>query len=133
MNLTFSNHPDRSACVRIAGDLDYVTTDTVVEAVSRLFVEQPELRLVRLDCSELSFCDSAGLSGLLQLHRLASGAGIRLHLEARPPHLDRILAITGTIEHLTASRDGEGAAESADSQDLSGAAEMADTRGERNA
>ena len=104
MALTLNTHTtDRSARVHITGDLDYSTTDTLVDAVARLLAEQPLLRDLHLDCSDLAFCDSAGLSGLLLVHRKTSAAGVRLHLDHRPAHVDRILEITCVLDHLTAA------------------------------
>ena len=134
MNLTLNfDTTSRSACARLAGDLDYVTTREVVEAVSRLLVEQPVLRHLHLDCAMLTFCDSAGLSGLLQIHRRVSRAGVQLHLEDRPPHLERILQITGTLEYLTAPCEVDAESEDAEPTDMSADPEMAGGRGERNA
>ena len=134
MNLTLTiDTANRSARVQVAGDLDYVTTRDVVEKVSRLLAEQPELRQLRLDCSGLTFCDSAGLSGLLQIHRRASHAGVWLHLDDLPPHLERMLQITGTLEHLTAARDSEATTSDTEPAEFSTDSEMAGSRGERNA
>ena len=133
MNLTVtSDDTNRSASVRLAGDLDYVTTQYVVKTVSRLLVEQPALRHLHLDCAMLTFCDSAGLSGLLQIHRRLSNAGVQLHLDDRPPHLERILTITGTLEHLTAPCDFDTDSDDAEPTDISADSEMAGSRGERN-
>jgi anti-anti-sigma factor len=133
MNITLTlDNPNRSACARIAGDLDYVTTRTVVENVSRLLAEQSALRLLRLDCSALTFCDSAGLSGLLDIYRQTSRAGVRLQLADRPPHLERILQITGTLEYFAAACDAEATRDRAVGE-LSGESEIVGSRGERNA
>jgi hypothetical protein len=43
------------------------------------------------------------LSALLAVHRRTSAAGARLHLDNRPLHLERILQITGVLDHLTAT------------------------------
>lgn len=134
MNITVnSDITNRSAYVRLAGDLDYVTTREVVESVSRLLVEQPTLRHLHLDCAMLTFCDSAGLSGLLQIHRRVACSGVQLHLDDRPPHLERILQITGTLEHLTAPCDIDAESKDAEPTDISADPEMAGGRGERNA
>lgn len=108
MNLSVTvDITNRSACMQLAGDLDFATTRDVVEAVSRLLAEHSALRHLRLGCAELTFCDSAGLSGLLQIRRRTSSAGVQLHLDDRPPHLERLLHITGTFDHLTAPCDAE--------------------------
>ncbi|RDH77980.1 anti-sigma factor antagonist [Mycolicibacterium moriokaense] len=130
MNLTTSvDTSGRTARVHLAGDLDYVTTADVVDSVRRLLGQQPGLRHLRLECSGLTFCDSAGLSGLLQIHRHTSHADVILHLERRPPHLERILQITGTLEYLTADTDS---AQTAGAAEQSGDTEVTG-RGERNA
>jgi anti-anti-sigma factor len=94
---------NRSACVRVAGDLNYQTTTDLVDAVTELVARQPGLAHLHLDFSELEFCDSAGLSGLILIERQTSRAGIDLHLEQRPAVLDRILDISGTFEYLVSS------------------------------
>ncbi len=93
-----------------AGELDYETTDDFVNAVTRLLGQQPRPPQVRINLAELTFCDSAGLSGLLLMHRRAGEAGVDLHLDPRPGFLDRMLEITGTFEHLVpAARRDENA------------------------
>ena len=102
-----------SACLQVSGDLDYETTDDMVDTVGRLLSRHPGLAHLHLDLSGLDFCDSAGLSGLLLVHRRTCRAGVRLHLDHRPPFLERILDITGTLDHLTSSYSGAVAGTSA--------------------
>ena len=96
----------RSACVRVTGDLDYETADEVVEAASQLLARQVELIDLRLDFSGLTFLDSAALSGLLLLQRRTTQSGVQLHLDHRPPFLDRVLQVTGLYGHIAASNSG---------------------------
>ncbi|MBU8814299.1 STAS domain-containing protein [Mycolicibacterium goodii] len=110
MNLslsTASGTDSRSATVTVAGELDFMTTNTLVDYVSELITTQA-LDDLRLDCAALTFCDSAGLSGLLNIHRQTAPAGIKLHLDHRPPHLERLLDITGILDFLTATPDRSG-------------------------
>ena len=65
----------RSTSVRIAGDLDYQTTDDLVEVASQLLTLQSTMSDLHLDFSELTFLDSAALSGLLTLHGRTSRRG----------------------------------------------------------
>lgn len=103
MKFTLTTDPmARSAGVHVAGDLDFQTTGELVDAVCALVSDRPGLAHLRLDFAELTFCDSAGLSGLLDIHRHAAASGVQVHLDRRPAHLDRILDITGILEHLTA-------------------------------
>ncbi|WP_156689953.1 STAS domain-containing protein [Mycobacterium sp. Marseille-P9652] len=92
----------RSACLRVTGPLDYETTTAFMEAVDRLLNADPGPAHLHLDLAGLTFCDSAGLSGLLLAHRHAQRAGAHLHLDHRPEFLDRILDVTGTFDHLVA-------------------------------
>jgi anti-anti-sigma factor len=94
----------RSACVRVTGDLDYETADEVVESASQLLARQVELIDLRLDFSELTFLDSAALSGLLLLQRRTTQSGVQLHLDHRPPFLDRVLQVTGLFNHFDLTR-----------------------------
>jgi anti-anti-sigma factor len=94
----------RSTSVRIAGDLDYQTTDDLVEVASRLLTQQSAMSDLRLDFSELTFLDSAALSGFLTLNDRASQAGVALHLDHRPQFLDRVLQVTGLFDHFDLTR-----------------------------
>ncbi|OBH15920.1 MULTISPECIES: STAS domain-containing protein [unclassified Mycobacterium] len=97
----------RSACVRVSGDLVYETVDAMVDAADRLLSAVPSPAHLHLDLSGLAFCDSAGLSGLLLVHRRSCQAGVQLHLDQRPRFLDRILDLTGTFEHLVTAPRGD--------------------------
>ncbi|MGW5053656.1 STAS domain-containing protein [Actinokineospora sp. NPDC004072] len=99
-SLTTETSPT-SARIHIAGALDYLTTDQLVAAASRLIAEPGRTHL-GLDFTALTWCDSMGLAGLLQIHRRATTAGVRLDLDNRPLMLDRILALTATLDYLTA-------------------------------
>ncbi|MFI8368450.1 STAS domain-containing protein [Streptomyces sp. NPDC085466] len=93
--------PDGVLHVTLAGDLAWDSADELTDT-ARAHLDAPAAPTdLRVDCAGLTLCDSMGLSALLTLHRLAAAAGVRLHLDRRPPFLDRMLLITGTYEHLT--------------------------------
>lgn len=101
MNLTLGTDIAGTALtLRVGGDLDYQSTGELIAAVSEALAG-PAVTDLHLDFTELTFCDSAGLSGLLLIHRRTSTAGVHLHLDNRPAQLQRILDITGVLEHLT--------------------------------
>ncbi len=100
--MTITTKP-RSARMRIAGDLDYETVDELVDAASQVLAQQADLADLHLDFSELTFLDSAALSGLLLIHRRTSHSGVELHLDHRPPFLDRVLQVTGLFGHFVLS------------------------------
>lgn len=105
MNISMAiNTTQRSACVRVAGDIDYETIDGLVDTASQLLAEYVDLANLHLDFARLTFLDSAALSGLLLIHRRTSHSGVRLHLDHRPPFLDRVLQVTGLFEHFVSSR-----------------------------
>ncbi|MCK2216490.1 STAS domain-containing protein [Actinomadura sp. ATCC 31491] len=86
--------------VAVDGDLDFTTAeDLLTTAVAAL--DGGRLTDLHLDCGGLRICDSSGLAALLMIHRHATAAGTRLHLERRPPVLERMLHVSGTYEHLT--------------------------------
>jgi anti-anti-sigma factor len=90
--------------VVLAGDLEFATTGLLL--VTDRLAGHPGVREVRLDCGAIGFCDSSGLSELMQVHHVVTGAGARLRLDDRRPALDRLLTLTGTAGYLT----GESAA-----------------------
>jgi anti-anti-sigma factor len=90
-----------TARIAVVGELEFATARLLLQLVTDRLAEHPEVRDVRLDCAELAFCDSSGLSTLLLVHRAVTGAGSRLHLDNRPPALDRLLTRTGTTAYLT--------------------------------
>jgi anti-anti-sigma factor len=90
----------QSAFLRVVGDLDYLTIDDLVDTASQLLAQQVGLVNLHLDLSGLTFLDSAALSGLLLIHRRATQSDVQLHLDHRPPFLDRVLRVTGLFPHF---------------------------------
>ncbi|MFJ2738933.1 STAS domain-containing protein [Streptomyces sp. NPDC087440] len=101
--LHFTIAPDGEHTLRLAlhGDLDYDHAELLLDIVREELAERPGLRVLRLDCAELAGVDSMGLSVLLMVHRATTAADVRLHLDARTPALERLLQITGTLDHFT--------------------------------
>ena len=93
----------QTATLHITGDLDYETSDDLVEVATQL-VEQNTLSDLHLDFRETTFLDSAALSGLLLVHRRTSETGVALHLDHRPAFLDRVLQVTGLFNHFDLTR-----------------------------
>ncbi|MGW3324050.1 STAS domain-containing protein [Streptomyces virginiae] len=95
-------HADDSLRVELRGDLDHRYADLLVEAVTRALADHDRTRTVRLDCTDLTTVDPSGLSALLMVRRRTDEAGAVLHLDGRPPQLERLLELTGTLAHFTA-------------------------------
>ncbi|MGW6054843.1 STAS domain-containing protein [Streptomyces sp. NPDC055189] len=92
--------------IEVHGDLDYDNADHLLLTVTAKLAEHPRLSDLHLHCAGLQAVDSMGLSILLMIHRRTSAAGVRLHLDDRPARLDRLLSLTGTLEHFTAPVSG---------------------------
>ncbi|MFH9264767.1 STAS domain-containing protein [Streptomyces sp. NPDC017546] len=95
---------DSEDSVRIEahGDLDYDSADLLVNEVTAQLSARPGLTDLHLHCAGLGTVDSMGLCALLMISRRTAAAGVRLHLDERPAKLDRLLDLTGTLDHLTA-------------------------------
>ncbi|MEU0306522.1 STAS domain-containing protein [Streptomyces cyaneofuscatus] len=91
-----------SVRIEVHGDLDYDSADILVNEVTAQLTDRPGLTDLHLHCAELGAVDSMGLCALLMIGRRAAEAGVRLHLDARSAKLDRLLDLTGTLDHLTA-------------------------------
>ncbi|MFF2204930.1 STAS domain-containing protein [Streptomyces sp. NPDC058145] len=87
--------------VRVAGELDYDTSDEMVDTVVARLAGPPAPRHVRLDFTGLTWIDSMGLSALLMIHRHTRAVGAALHLDNRPDVLERMLRHTNVLGHLT--------------------------------
>jgi anti-sigma B factor antagonist len=84
--------PIGDGVVRVRGELDIRTCDELERVVG---AEADRGGPVVLDLSELTFCDSTGLAGLVRLHRRAAGAGGRIVLRDPVPRVRNLLELTG--------------------------------------
>ncbi|MET9902350.1 STAS domain-containing protein [Streptomyces sp. NPDC006446] len=95
--------------IHVGGDLDYETCDELMRTADQHLADrrtaQGRLLDLRVDFTGLDSIDSMGLSTLLMIRRRTDAAGVRLHLDGRPPGLERLLEITGTLDYLTAPCD----------------------------
>ncbi|MFD6205362.1 STAS domain-containing protein [Streptomyces rubiginosohelvolus] len=90
----------KSVRVRAEGYLDYDTCDDFLVTATRYLDQIPAPDILHLDCSGIDGLDSMGLAALLMLHRRCTAARVTLSLERLHPTVDRILRLTGTLEHL---------------------------------
>ena len=84
--------------IAVRGEIDMATApqlrtmlDEVIDAGANSIV---------LDCRGLEFLDSSGI-GVLVAARKRLGAGGELVIESAPPHVRKVLEITGVAGHLT--------------------------------
>ena len=86
---------------RLAGDLTFETAQDLDALIARHLVDLPDVRLLVLDCADIAAIDSTGLSILLLAKRRTEEANAHLHLDNRPPRVERMLTLTGTHAYLT--------------------------------
>ncbi len=89
---------DRSL-VRVVGELDLDSAAILRRPVEAELSAEPA-HAVTLDLAELTFVDSSGLALLVELRRLASGAGVQLDIVNVRPGPQRVISIAGLAETL---------------------------------
>ncbi|MFI1660439.1 STAS domain-containing protein [Streptomyces sp. NPDC020472] len=98
--LVFEPGPRRTSA-RVSGEIDLDNAAEVREALTAAL--DASCSGLDVDLAALTFCDSAGLHVLLDVHQQALQAGKSLALTALSRPVARLLRITGTQEVLTAS------------------------------
>jgi anti-sigma B factor antagonist len=84
--------------VRLAGELDMATERKVAHVLDEVLATTPEV--VRLDLSDIEFCDARGLAALLAARQRIQSTQRRLELTGVPPFVERLLAVTGLQDRL---------------------------------
>ncbi|MFF1410730.1 STAS domain-containing protein [Streptomyces sp. NPDC058289] len=104
LRLTYVDTDD-TVRIELHGDFDHACADGLLDGVMRLLADRSDLRNLHLHCGNITAVDSTGLATLLMIRRHTDTAGVRLHLVDRTARLDRMLRLTGTLEHLTDTSD----------------------------
>jgi anti-sigma B factor antagonist len=78
--------------VKVIGELDIRTCERLEHATGGLVDRGGR---VVLDLSELTFCDSTGLAGLVRLHKRAAAADGSLVLRSPVTRVQHLLKLTG--------------------------------------
>jgi anti-sigma B factor antagonist len=81
------------AVVTLPEEIDVTIADAVREEL--LAILDRGAALLIADLSKTQFCDSAGVSALVQTYRRASASGNLMRLVVGTPSVQRVLAITG--------------------------------------
>ncbi|WP_042392976.1 STAS domain-containing protein [Streptacidiphilus carbonis] len=84
--------PDATV-LRLAGELDHDTADTLSSAFETVFAAGAPRVLV--DCAALEFCDSTGLNVLLRARMTAADSGSAVELTGLHAAVARLFEITG--------------------------------------
>ncbi|MFC5668357.1 STAS domain-containing protein [Kitasatospora misakiensis] len=89
--------------VALDGELDLDSVAVLREALDRALATPGTV--VVIDCGDLAFCDSTGLSELLAAAVRAHAAGSRIELARPRPLVRRVLELTGATDAFPV-RDG---------------------------
>ncbi len=84
--------------LRVPGELDVATADSVAARGRRAFARRARVLLV--DLASLRFCDACGLSALVRIANHADAAGCRYGLIAPRPQVAKLLQITGLDQRM---------------------------------
>ena len=84
--------------IAVRGEIDMATAPQLRTALDDL-IDAGTIRIV-LDCRGLEFLDSSGI-GVLVAARKRLGDDGELVLDSPPPHVRKVLDITGVAGHLT--------------------------------
>jgi anti-anti-sigma factor len=95
--------PAARTVVRLRDALDAAAVPALRERLIGLL--RPGMRLLVLDLSRVSSCDSAGLAVLIGAQRRARLLGIVLRLAAPSPQVAKLLRLTGLDRSLTICPD----------------------------
>jgi anti-sigma B factor antagonist len=94
-DLTFTvDHRDHEVRLAVVGELDLASQELLSRAAADVL--QPHVRAMLLDLEGVGFCDAAGVTALIKLHRAATDAEIRLVLTGIRPQVRHVLDLTGT-------------------------------------
>jgi ABC-type transporter Mla MlaB component len=91
----------------LEGTVDFDNKNAFLDTVAvHLRQARADVTDLRVDTAGLTHCDSSALSALITVHRWATAAGIRLHLDRQPRFLRQMLTLTGLATYLGAP-DGQ--------------------------
>ncbi|MFI0718974.1 STAS domain-containing protein [Streptomyces sp. NPDC021224] len=86
---------DGAQVVSASGELDLNSAPALQEALAHALQADPPLRVIAVDLSALTFCDSSGLNLLLHAHLQAQQCSIPFRLAGLQPAVSRVFRITG--------------------------------------
>src|SRR4051794_29708507 len=90
---------ERSAMVRLAGELDLAAVADVME-LTRAALHRGVLDELVIDLSDVTFIDAAGLGALVITRNLAESASVEIVLQGMSSRFVRVLEVTGLAERF---------------------------------
>jgi anti-sigma B factor antagonist len=91
-----------AATVRVSGELDIATAPRLEQTLDESLLEA---RRVVIDLHECAFIDSAGVHAIVDASVRARQDGRLLVLVRVPPHVHRVVALTGNSDHVEIGND----------------------------
>lgn len=77
----------------VSGEIDMATADSLYDQASALV--STGTRLLELDLSGVTFCDSLGVAALVRIYRYTDGLGCQFRVTNPQEHVAHILQISG--------------------------------------
>lgn len=99
--VTVTAQDDTSAAIELVGELTEDARRPLVRVMTDLMLGTPQLRQVRLDTCGVTFMNSAGMSSLVQLQKMAEPRGIELTLTVQSDAVARPLQLSGLWRRFT--------------------------------
>jgi anti-sigma B factor antagonist len=96
-NWEWQKRTETNSVLVVRGDLDVAVGVEFVNAVEEVLVGDGSIAEVVIELGEVEFIDSSGLRALLQLRQTF---GERVQVGTISPSVQRLLELTGTLEHF---------------------------------
>lgn len=96
-NWEWQQRTETSSVLIVRGDLDVAVGVEFVAAINKVLADDHSLAEVVIELGEVDFIDSSGLRALLQLRH---NYGNRVQVGAISAAVQRLLELTGTLEHF---------------------------------
>lgn len=96
---------DHTVAVRPTGEIDIETAPSLRFALTEALAHASPDKPVVVDCSRVTFCDSAALNALITARRAAQETGTDIRLAFPNRQLRRLLEVTGTVSLFPVDRE----------------------------
>jgi anti-sigma B factor antagonist len=87
----------------VTGELDIGTKNSIIAAASE--AQQQGVTKIDVDVSEVTFCDSSGISALVMIVNEAAAAGRQVTIVNPRTNVRRVLEIAGVFAYLTGTAE----------------------------
>jgi anti-sigma B factor antagonist len=85
--------------LRLPAEVDVSNADQIREDLLAVLAQDADMMIA--DMGQTTFCDSAGVTALVQVYKRANAAGATLRLVVRTPAVQRVLTLTGVSQLIS--------------------------------